>query len=133
MTDKELKQMSRKELLELLIIQIEENERLNQQLKNAQEELQSRKIILEEAGSIAEAALVLNGVFQSAQEAAEQYLENVRALNQRQEERCRKIEEEAQEKAQNIIEEAQEYSNRVRYKANSYCRSAVDKVREKMI
>lgn len=41
---------------------------------------ESRRIELEEAGSIAMAALQLNGVFETAQKAAEQYLENIREL-----------------------------------------------------
>ena len=38
----------------------------------------SRRIELEKAGSIAEASLRLNGVFEAAQKAADQYLENIR-------------------------------------------------------
>jgi hypothetical protein len=47
-------------------------------LDAAEEQLASRRIEVENAGSIAEASLRLNGVFQAAQEAADQYLENVR-------------------------------------------------------
>lgn len=61
------------------------DERLNQkdaeisELQNLIEEMKtSRWIELEEAGSIAEAALRLNGVFEAAQRAAEQYLLNVK-------------------------------------------------------
>mgnify|MGYP002508918071 FL=1 len=43
---------------------------------------QSRAIELEEAGSIAEAAIRINGVFEAAQKAAEQYLMNVRRLSE---------------------------------------------------
>ena len=41
----------------------------------------SRRIELEKAGSIAEASLRLNGVFEAAQKAADQYLENLRRLS----------------------------------------------------
>ena len=44
----------------------------------------SRRIELEEAGSIAEASLRLNGVFEAAQKAADQYLENLRRLSEEQ-------------------------------------------------
>lgn len=40
----------------------------------------SRRIELEHAGSIAEAALKLNGVFEAAQKAADQYLYNIQLL-----------------------------------------------------
>lgn len=43
----------------------------------------TRRIELQEAGSIAEAALRLNGIFDVAQKAADQYLENIRILSDR--------------------------------------------------
>ena len=42
----------------------------------------SRRIELEKAGSIAEASLRLNGVFEAAQKAADQSLENLRRLSE---------------------------------------------------
>ena len=129
MTDKELKQMSRVELLELLIAQMEENEALRKKLEEAEAELESRRINLDKAGSIAEAALLLNGVFKSAEEAAGQYLENIRTLSERQEEICRQLEAQAQENANSIMEEAEKYSVRVRSRANDYCRKIIDRVR----
>lgn len=80
MTDKELKRLSRSELLEMLIAQIEENQKLNRHLAQAREALQNRQISLESAGSIAEAALRLSGVFEAADRAAQQYLDSVRAM-----------------------------------------------------
>jgi len=80
MTDREMKKLSRGELLELLLQERRENELLSAQLRQANEQLASRQIELERAGSIAEAALRLNGVFAAAQAAADQYLENVRRL-----------------------------------------------------
>lgn len=51
------------------------------QLKRAIEDIKtSREIELAEAGSIAEAALRLNGIFEVAQKCADQYLTNVRKL-----------------------------------------------------
>lgn len=80
MTDKELKRMSRAELLELLIEQMEENERLRQSLAKANAALADRQITLDRAGSIAKAALELNKVFEAADLAARQYVENVRRV-----------------------------------------------------
>lgn len=64
--------------------------RLNQkdaaiaQLKKQIEEMKKSKAIeLEEAGSIAEAAIRINGVFEAAQKAAEQYLMNLRQLSEK--------------------------------------------------
>ncbi len=81
MTNKELRKMSRSELLEILIAQMEENERLNAKLSAASDELENRTIAVHNAGSLAEAALQLNGIFEAAEAAAEQYLDNVRSAS----------------------------------------------------
>lgn len=80
MTDKELKRLSRRELLEMLLAQMEENEKLSWRLQKAEAALEARRIEIEKAGTMAEAALRLNGVFEAADRAAQQYLENVRQL-----------------------------------------------------
>ena len=80
MTEKELKHLSRAELLEMLLAQAEENRQLKKQLQAAQDALSDRRIAISQAGSLAEAALQLNGVFEAADRAARQYLENVQRL-----------------------------------------------------
>ena len=81
MTEKELRKLGRAELLELLLEQAREFEALEQRLNAAEAALQSQQLQLETCGSIAEASLKLNGVFEAAQKAAEQYQQNVeRAL-----------------------------------------------------
>ena len=77
MTDKELKRLSRAELLEMLLAQTEENERLKTELAQAQKALDDRRILIDECGTMAEAALKLNGVFAAVDKAVRQYLENV--------------------------------------------------------
>lgn len=84
MTDRELKHLSRTELLELLLEANKENERLRKRLTKATELLETKEIKIENAGSIAEAALALNGIFEAAQKAADQYLENVRRMAEEQ-------------------------------------------------
>lgn len=80
MTNRELRKLSRADLLELLVQESKENERLRSELKKANQKLADRKIAIQSAGSIAEAALELNGVFRSAEKAAAQYVENIRRL-----------------------------------------------------
>ncbi|MCI6733096.1 MAG: DNA repair protein [Lachnospiraceae bacterium] len=80
MTDKELRRLSRAELLEMLLMLKEENENLKMQLEQAEVRLHDRRIMIEKAGSIAEAALQLNDVFAAADRAVQQYLENVRCM-----------------------------------------------------
>lgn len=80
MTDKELRRLSRAELLQMLIAQVEENEKLRKSLEEAQAQLNKRQIAIENSGTLAEAALKLNGVFEAADKAAKQYLENMERL-----------------------------------------------------
>lgn len=78
MTEKELRRLSRMDLLEMLLEQSKEVERLQTELETVKKQLNDRRIMEQEAGSIAEAALRLNKVFEAAQQAADQYLENIR-------------------------------------------------------
>lgn len=83
MTEKELKKLTRAELLEILIYQTKQITELEQRLEEAEEALEDRRIRIQNAGSIAEASLELSGIFEAAQRAADQYLENVKALRRR--------------------------------------------------
>lgn len=81
MTDKELRRLSRRELLQMLLEQTSEVERLQAELDKTRAELNDRAIMLESCGNIAEASLKINRVFEAAQQAAEQYLANVRRID----------------------------------------------------
>lgn len=79
MTDKELRRLSRRQLLEMLVIQKKENTRLRQELERARAALIERRIAIDQSGTMAEAALRLNQVFEAADRAAKQYLQNIKA------------------------------------------------------
>ena len=83
MTERELRNLRRTDLLELLLEQSKENERLRRELAQAKAQLEDRAIRMESTGSLAEAALALSGVFDAAQQASELYLENIRIQNQK--------------------------------------------------
>lgn len=78
MTEKELRRLKRGDLLEMLLEQTREVERLRAELEATQKQLEDRRIMEMRSGSIAQAALELNKVFEAAQQAADQYLENVK-------------------------------------------------------
>lgn len=80
MTTKELKKLSRTELLEMLLMQTKRVEELEAQLVEVKKQLEDKNIKIAKSGSVAEAALQLNGVFEAAQNAADQYLENIRNI-----------------------------------------------------
>lgn len=85
MTEKELRKLNRYQLLELLMMQTEENGRLQQEI----DRLREQQMKLEELGSVAEASLLLNGVFEAAQKAADDYLNEARQRAERIVERAR--------------------------------------------
>ncbi|MBR5618981.1 MAG: DNA repair protein [Clostridia bacterium] len=58
-------------------------DRTQAQLAAAQAQLDDRRIACEQAGTMAQAAMTLNGVFAAADEAAAQYLENLRLFTER--------------------------------------------------
>lgn len=82
MTDKELRKLKRVELLELLVEQATEMEKLRQELDEARQALEQRELMIANCGSMAEAALRINEVFAAADRAARDYLNSVRAMHQ---------------------------------------------------
>ncbi len=113
----------------MLLAEVEENKKLKIQLGKMKSRLDDRQIAIDKAGSIAEAAMQLNGVFEAAQNAAAQYLENIRKLVSEEDAACRKTKEDAMEKAAALIAEADDYSRRVRAQADQYKEQAVKKAK----
>ena len=119
----------------MLITQIRENEDLRLARDTLAAKLADRRIEVESAGSIAEAALRINGVFEAAEAAASQYLENLdRAQSLAREaasiasgkaeqilaaarEEAQKIRTDAQQEAQRMVAEAEREAERIRKEA----------------
>ena len=74
-----LRKLSKLQLLELLAQQEKELQALRKELAEKNAALEDRRIQIENAASIAEAALKINEVFEAAQKAADQYLESLKA------------------------------------------------------
>lgn len=110
MTDKELRKLSRMELLQMLLTQSREVERLQKKLEQMETALKDRQLMLEDAGSIAEASLRVNRVFETAQTAADQYLSNIKRQYAVTLARCEAMEKETREKCQRLLREAMEQS-----------------------
>lgn len=75
---KELKKLSRKELLNLLLEVTEENEKLREENMKLKEECDNKILLMNNSGSIAEASLKITKVFEEAQKAANIYLDSVK-------------------------------------------------------
>ncbi|MBR5309644.1 MAG: hypothetical protein IKU42_00790 [Oscillospiraceae bacterium] len=109
MTEKEMKKLSRTDLLQMLIDQSEELKTVKEKLEKAEAELAKKEITLGEAGSIAEAALKINGVFEAAQAAGQQYLESIKSMSEKQDALSRIQERETREKCERQIDETQKF------------------------
>lgn len=107
MTDQEFKRLKRPELLEILLAQSREIDALREKNQQLTRQLESRRIELSRAGSIARAALELNGIFEKAQAAADMYLENVRQ-NAQESAKTQQPEQKNQEAVQQQAEPAQQ-------------------------
>lgn len=76
MDEKQMRKLSRYQLLELLIMQTERADALEKQVAELEERLNEKEVKISALGSIAEASLQLSGVFEAAQKAANIYLDN---------------------------------------------------------
>ena len=115
LNDKQIQRLKRGELLEILIESSRENEKLRGQVDSLNDEiaglngmLSDRSIKIEKAGNLAEAALEIHHVMQSAQDAAAHYLEEIQNMRRETEEECRRLLEKTEKDAENIIALARE-------------------------
>ncbi len=108
MTEKELQKLKRADLLEILVEQGKEIERLQKENEILQKQLNNRTICIDKAGTIAEAAFQLNGIFEAAHAASAQYLENIQHLSARQEKVCAEMEQKSKEKCETMERETAE-------------------------
>lgn len=112
MTEKDLKKLNRYQLLELLITQTERADQLEKRLEEAHQALQDKELKLSSLGSIAEASMHLTGIFQSAQEAADLYVNAARKF-------AKDVESAAYEEAADILSKAQEQARAIKDEARS--------------
>ena len=106
MTDQELRRLSRADLIDIIYTLQQQKEQAEQQLAQAQAQLQDRQLRRANAGSIAEAALSLNGVFDAAQ-AADQYLQAVRTSAAETQAQKEQILVDAERQAKEIVDTAE--------------------------
>lgn len=118
---KDLKSLSRGDLLELLLSQTERVEQLEQELAEAKKKIESRDIMIEKSGTLAEAALSINQVWQAADQAAAQYLENVLRLYDEQMEKVAQLEEECAKKKESLLAEAKEAAETMERETREKC------------
>lgn len=101
--DRDLRKLGRLELLDILAQATQENEDLRAENERLSHELADRRLAVKNAGSLAEAALAVNGYFSAAQAAADQYVENARLIL-----------EDAQKQAERIVAQAESEARAIR-------------------
>ena len=109
MTDKEFKRLSRAQLIDIIYqLQIKQKE-LEEENGKLKAELADRSIRLRQAGNIAEASLAIHNVMQAAQDAASQYLEEIRIMRMETEEKCQLLLEKTKKEAEEIAAQAKKH------------------------
>ena len=107
MLGKELKRMSRRELIDI-IYQMKKNEQqMQEEIASLQEALQDKRIRLSAAGSVAEAAVSITNILSAAQMTADLYLQEISCMKEETEAQCAARIEEANRTAAKILSDAE--------------------------
>ena len=128
MTDKELKRLGRAELIDIIYELQKHSDEKDAQMHKMQTALNERTLRISKAGSIAEAAISVNGVFEAAQAAADQYLLSLKAaaadterMLAEAEEKRQKILSDAEVQAADLVHRAEEQAASLNAAAETQC------------
>ena len=106
MTDKEFKRLSRAQLIDIIYQLQLQIDKLNEEKQALESALIDTRLRLSNAGNIANAALEINNCFRRAQNAAEQYLNEIKAIREETEVERQRILSQAQAEAAAIMSSA---------------------------
>ena len=121
MADRELRRMHRAELIEIIYALKQSEDQLKAQNAALTAQLQDRQLRLESAGSIAQAALELNKVFEAAQAAADEYVASVLAANKNTDAAASALRAQAEAEAQQILAQAQTEAANLKARTQQQC------------
>ena len=128
MTDKELRKLRRDDLLQILIDQQKQIDALKAELQLSKEALNNRDMAIQESGTLAEAALKMNGVFDAAQSAADEYMLQMRKKANELAAEAEKKAADAQKQADTVVRnarsEAEHILSQARSEASAFARQA---------
>ena len=119
MTDKELRKLRRDDLLQILIDQQKQIDALKAELQLSKEALNNRDLAIQESGTLAEAAMKMNGVFDAAQSAADEYLRQMRKRADEMAAEAEKKAAEAQKQADTLVRDARSEAEHILSQARS--------------
>lgn len=126
MTEKELHKLSRSELLELLLDQRKENDRLETEIASLDAKLEDRRLQIEDSQSLADAALKLTKVYADADEAAKLYKDNAKLL----EDKAKAKLENANREAEALLADANNKAKKLLADANSEAKRVIARAQE---
>ena len=103
MISKELKQLGRRELVDI-IYQLKKNEQeLQEEIAALKDELEDKRIRMSNVGSIADAAMTVTNIFATAQATADLYLREISYMKEGTERECARKIEETEKKVNEIL------------------------------
>ena len=121
MPDRELRHMSRTELVEIIFALKQSEDQLKAENAALTAQLEDRQLHIQNAGSIAQAALELNNVFAAAQAAADDYLHSVQATVADTTATAANTLSQARSEAKRILEQAQADADSLKAQAQQEC------------
>ena len=103
MINKDLKRLSRRELVDVIYQMKKNEEQLQEKIASLEEALEEKRIRLSSAGSIAEAAVDITNVFSAAQSTADIYLQEIQTMRENADKECKRMIEDAKVKVEKIL------------------------------
>ena len=132
MPDRELRRMSRTELVEIIFALKQSEDQLKAENAELKEKLADRQLHIENAGSIAQAALELNKVFEAAQAAADDYLASVRATISAPDNMAEALRARARIEAQQILEQARTDAESLKAQTRQECQAMTEDAQRRL-
>lgn len=140
LSGKEVQRLRRTELLEVLLLHSKENDALrstiqekNVIIKDLRKQLNSKKIDLEKAGTIAEASFQMNGVLETVEKAAQQYLDNLQDLYDRENALTLSKEEEFQNRCAAVMQATIERCDFMKEEMEAKCKEMWETTEQRCI
>lgn len=103
MTDKEFRKLKRGDLIAIIYEYQKKQEELVKEISELREQLESKNLKINKAGSIAEAVVGLDLLFETAQKTADDYIEQVKLANAEAEKKAAEIIKQAEDEAAEIV------------------------------
>ena len=132
MTGKQLRRLGKDDLLKIIIQLKKDQAEMQTKLDAAEQKLNERNLQISEAGSLAEAAIRINEVFETAQKAADDYLRMVRLSNGDVDEQRAEIFRETEERCAARLRETEAQCAAKRSETEAACAERIKKAEEEI-